>query len=162
MKSPRRVNTAQPIVFRGTVLDARQLAKIKRLVEVGRGRTRQELAREVCRAFGWRRPNGAWAIRGARQLLVRLEKAGVIHLPAPRRAQGRPRREVVEEAVALLRPTGALASAESSARRGLTLHVRPIRVEELLGWRAHMERFHSLGDAALVGESSSTVSSSPC
>jgi predicted transposase YbfD/YdcC len=77
----------------------------------------------------------------------------VIHLPAPRRAQGRPRREVVEEAVALLRPTGALASAESSARRGLTLHVRPIRVEELLGWRAHMERFHYLGDAALVGES---------
>lgn len=31
--------------------------------------------------------------------------------------------------------------------------MRPIRAEELLGWRAHMERFHYLGDAALVGES---------
>lgn len=31
--------------------------------------------------------------------------------------------------------------------------MRPIGMEELLPWRAHMERFHYLGDAALVGES---------
>lgn len=105
--------------------------------------------------FRWRRPNGALAIRGARQLLIRLDKAGVIRLPAPRRAQGRPRREVVERAAALLSPTGAPALAEPSAPRGSgsTLLVRPIRAGELLGWRAHMERFHYLGDAALVGES---------
>ena len=105
--------------------------------------------------FGWRRPNGAWAIRGARQLLIRLDKAGVIRLPAPRRAQGRPRREAVETAAALLSPAGAAAAAERSARQGSgsTLLVRPIRAEELPGWRAHMERFHYLGDAALVGES---------
>jgi predicted transposase YbfD/YdcC len=33
------------------------------------------------------------------------------------------------------------------------LLVRPIDATELLAWRAHMERFHYLGDAALVGES---------
>jgi hypothetical protein len=33
------------------------------------------------------------------------------------------------------------------------LVVRPIRVGELAGWRAHMEQFHYLGDAALIGES---------
>jgi len=33
------------------------------------------------------------------------------------------------------------------------LVVRPIRADEVLGWRAHMERFHYLGDVALVGES---------
>ena len=31
--------------------------------------------------------------------------------------------------------------------------VRPIRADELLDFRAHMERFHYLGDATLVGES---------
>jgi len=36
---------------------------------------------------------------------------------------------------------------------GSTLVVRPIRSDELPGWRAHVERFHYLGDAALVGES---------
>ena len=105
--------------------------------------------------FRWRRSNGAWPIRGTRQLLIRLDKAGVIHLPAPRRAQGRPRREAVETAAALLSPAGAPAAADPSARRGSgsTLLVRPIRAEEVLGWRAHMERFHYLGEAALVGES---------
>lgn len=31
--------------------------------------------------------------------------------------------------------------------------VRPVRVDEVRGWRDHVERFHYLGDAALVGES---------
>ena len=143
------------VTFRGTALDARQLARIQRLVDSGQDRTRQDLAREVCRMFRWRRPNGAWAIRGARQLLIRLDKAGVIGLPAPRRAQGRPQREAVEKAAALLCVAGVPATAASSARQGAgsRLVVRPIRSEELPGWRAHMKRFHYLGDAALVGES---------
>jgi hypothetical protein len=32
------------------------------------------------------------------------------------------------------------------------LLVRPIGADELLGWRAYMERYHYLGDAAVVGE----------
>lgn len=31
--------------------------------------------------------------------------------------------------------------------------MRPVRADEVLVWRAHMERFHYLGDGALVGES---------
>ena len=58
-------------------------------------------------------------------------------------------------AAALLSPAGAPTIAVPSAPRssGSTLLVRPLRAGELLGWRAHMERFHYLGDAALVGES---------
>jgi len=33
-----------------------------------------------------------------------------------------------------------------------TLVVRPIGADELLGWRAYMERYHYLGEAAVVGE----------
>jgi hypothetical protein len=137
------------------VLDGRQLTRIRAIVASGSGRTRQDLAREVCRAFRWRRPNGTWAIRSAREMLIRLEEAGVVRLPAPRRAQGRPRREEVETAAAVLCPAGVPTAAERSARPGpgSTLVVRPIRADERRDWRAHMERFHYLGDAALVGES---------
>jgi hypothetical protein len=38
-------------------------------------------------------------VRSTRELLIRLEEAGVIELPAPRRAQGRPHREKVETVV---------------------------------------------------------------
>jgi len=58
-------------------------------------------------------------------------------------------------AAALLEAEGPDGAAEQPTGQGTgtTLLVRPIRAEELLGWRAHMERFHYLGDAALVGES---------
>jgi len=156
VKRPGQSDEALRVAFRGATLDGRQLTRIRGIVESGQpGRTRQDLAREVCRTLGWRRPNGTWAVRSARDLLVRLEKAGVVHLPAPRRAQGRPHREAVERAAALLGPVGSPSAAGSSAPQGSgsTLVVRPIRADERLGWRAHMERFHYLGDAALVGES---------
>lgn len=125
------------------------------LVESGQGRSRQELARELCRRFGWQRPNGGWAVRSAQDLLLRLDGLGVVRLPAPKRAQGRPRREVVEAAACLLSADGGTANADSpvGARAGSVLTVRPIHAGELLGWRAHIERFHYLGDAALVGAS---------
>jgi hypothetical protein len=88
-------------------------------------------------------------------LLVRLDALGVIELPAPRRVQGRPRREAVETAAALLSRAGAGAARKPVARQGSRspLVVRPIGAGELLLWRAHIERFHYLGDRALVGES---------
>ena len=133
------------------MLESRQLARIREIVESRNDLSREHLSREVCRAFRWRRPNGLWAIRATRCLLVRLEKAGVLRLPAPRRPQGRANREAVKTAAALLNSASTFA-AHPPRRRGV-LVVRPIRSEELLSWRAHVERFHYLGDAVLVGES---------
>jgi len=102
--------------------------------------------------FGWRQMNGAWAVRAARQLLVRLERRGLFELPAPRRRQGRPAAVELEAAEDLEKraPTGA--PADSGASRG-RLHLRLAERGEL-GWRrACMQRFHYLGDRALVGES---------
>lgn len=143
------------MTFRGAALDGKQLCRIREIVESRQGRSRQELAREVCRAFRWRRPNGTLAVRSARDLLVRLEVAGFVRLPAPRRSQGRPHLEAIETAAAALNPEGPSTAVSATERRGSgsSLVVRPIHAQEAQGWRAHMERFHYLGDAALVGES---------
>ena len=84
-------------------------------------------------------------------VLVRLDAAGFIGLPPARRAQGRPHPPALEMAGGLVGP--AAPEAAAPGRVGATLLVRPIRSEEQCGWRAHMQRFHYLGDAALVGES---------
>jgi hypothetical protein len=47
--------------------------------------------------------------------------------------------------------SGAMASRGPGDPTGL--QVEQIRADDLLCWRAHMERFHYLGDVALVGES---------
>lgn len=152
MKGAGRIDQARPIVFRGTELDRKRLARIRRLVAEHRGWKRQDLAREVCRIYGWRRPNGAWAVRGAYNLLVRLEQMGVIELPVPRQVQGRPEREAIKRAAALV-GNGCVARWQAAVAGESSLLVRPIQAEEVLSWRTYMERFHYLGDGALVGES---------
>ncbi len=154
-RSRPRVRTLQ-VAFRGTALADTQFSKIQRFIDTQIGITRQEIARQACRLFGWRRDNGEWAVRAVRQLLVRLDRAGVIALPAPRRTQGRPQRSgaaVTSSAVPLPSSPVEESVAPQEMRAGSTLVVRPIRCDELLEWRARIERFHYLGDAALVGES---------
>jgi hypothetical protein len=140
----------KPVVFRGTVLGPSELAQIRRLIAVRPRQTRQEIVRATCRLFGWRCDRGDWAIRASREVLVRLDQEGRIRLPAPRHTQGRPRRELLQLATQMLEP---LRSASAPPRPGATLLVRPIGTDELLGWRAYMERDHYLGDAPVVGES---------
>ena len=141
------------MVFRGSVLESADFAKIQRLIDSRPGQSRQEIARHACRVFRWRRANGVWATRAARQLLVRLDGAGLIRLPPARRPQGRPHPHALEMAAGLVGPASVATEAASPGRAGATLLVRPIRAEEQRGWRAHMQRFHYLGDAVLVGES---------
>ena len=156
MERPCKASQQAPrIVFRGKELNARQRARIQEVIKEGKGLARQELAREVCRVFHWRRDNGTWAIRSVSTLLARLEKAGVIRLPAPRHVPARRSREAVVAAAALLSPANVPAAANPLRLEGLgtRLVVRPIGPKESLVFRAHIERYHYLGDAALVGES---------
>jgi len=154
-RSRRRVRTLQ-VAFRGTALADAQFSRIQRLIDSQLGITRQEIARQACRLFGWRRDNGEWAVRAARQLLVRLDTAGVIALPAPRRAQGRPQHSAAAVTASEVPPPSIPAAepmASQEMRAGSTLSVRPVRDDEMPDWRACIERFHYLGDATLVGES---------
>jgi hypothetical protein len=127
------------------------LAQIRGLIARRRHQTRQEVVRATCHLFGWRCANGAWAIRAGREVLVRLEQQGWIRLPPARHAQGRPRDEALQLATRLLPPLSS--EATGVPRVGAALLVRPIARDELLGWRAHMERYHYLGDAPVIGES---------
>jgi len=149
MKGVQQRKPARAVGFRGTVLGASELARIRRLVEErGSRQTRQDLARACCRMFGWRGANGSWAVRSAARLLVRLEAGGMFELPAPRRAQGRARAVALPEAVA---PLERWAQGAAAPAAGLV--VRPIVAAERAQWRALMQRHHYLGDAPLVGES---------
>jgi len=150
-QSKRRRDAVDGVTFRGTVLGSREQARIRKLV-AGRPRaTRVELARCVCKHFGWQRPNGEPPVRACTELLVRLERMGVVELPVVRR-RGAPRRRQnldLAAAVALATPPPTAVVLDPDA----LLVVRPIAEAERLGWRAYMERFHYLGDCPLVGES---------
>ena len=148
-RTPRKARrgSGRPVTYRGKVLGPTTLEEIRRLARTGGCRTRTQVARQVCRRFGWRRPNGELPIGSCRQLLARLERAGFLDLP-PSRAQPRrkparrdPRQEI-----------GAHGSFEPSpSAQGLV--VRPILRHERPLWRRLMDEHHYLGDRQPPGES---------
>lgn len=140
------------MVYRGTVLGARQLDALQKVTERSPRLTRQEIAERVCRQFGWRQPNGQWAVSATRLFLQRLERRGWVQLPPPRRAGNYYERR---GSTAALAPGNAGPAAELSG----PLVVRPITRAERAAWRADLARHHYLGACALIAESVSYVAS---
>lgn len=148
----QRARSARAVTFRGQALDRRDFARIERLARRHAERTRRELAEAVCRAYGWRRANGALPTRSCRELLLRLDRWRLIELPE---SQQRASAQAASSAVSERTPWPEVTSASGGALRARAgaVVVRPIAAEEYTSWQGHMAQFHYLGCGALVGES---------
>lgn len=100
-----------------------------------------EIARTVCELLEWKRSNGGLKNHECRQLLERLQAAGVVTLPALRKLGGKgPRR------VDLSQPTCEPEPIECAARECEPLELALVEgPDESRLWREHMERHHYLG-----------------
>jgi hypothetical protein len=135
------------VIFRGQRLGRGELRKIAAVIRRHRRWTCEEIARSVCRSFGWTQGNGQLAVRACRNFLKRLERAGCWELPKARRV-GNGRR-------------GQRRIEESSVREGhppITARVGELRVRlidkpERAAWQRTLAAFHYLGAASVVGES---------
>lgn len=146
----RRGGLRKRIVFRGRELGAEDIERIRGLVDRHAQETRQDMARRASRIFGWREPSGKWAVSSCRLLLARLERQGLITLPAPRRKGNFFERR---RAAAPAADEGAALAMTGVVTMGAPLEVRPVLAGERQAWRQDMARWHYLGDCNLVGES---------
>jgi len=144
--------------YRNRDIGERELEFIRSTIAAGHFAGRVELSQLICRAWGWRQPNGALREYACRDLLLRLQEWGYLEVPArtrPRPArQGppvatrkRPRSDLPVELI----PIAEIPISDAEADLH-TLAVRPIADAERLGWRLHMQRYHYLGCRPLVGE----------
>lgn len=135
-------------VYRGVALRAAQFEKIQALLDDHVCRTRPELARLLCRRYGWRYATGRYAVDAVRLALVRWARRGWLRLPTSWRVGCGP--------VRVRSAPEAEPAADATVRRelevGVGLEVRPIRAAERAFWRQNMQRHHYLGEGALVGE----------
>lgn len=139
------------IVFCGDELKDKDFKRIQKLIDSEFRPSRQQIARKTCRLFCWRRPNGTPPVRACRELLVRLERMGILCLPPRKRVtQGRSPALPSLDGDFLLGPTPGWPGTVAD---NTPLELRPIVAEERIGFRAYMERYHYLGDSPLVGES---------
>lgn len=78
--------------YRGRVIRELDLASIRALIEENPTASRRRLSRELCEVWNWVQPNGAACDMICRGLMLALERAGHLRLPAVRQ---RPRNRLV-------------------------------------------------------------------
>jgi hypothetical protein len=134
--------------FVGHQVGSQELDVIRSVVGECAGLSRDELAATVCELLGWTRATGRLKGRECRDLLERLQAAGVITLPAKRRG----------------RPVGAHTTVPVTARSevqavvtGTVRDVAPIVIarvttaDDRLLFRELVGRHHYLGHAVPYG-----------
>jgi hypothetical protein len=134
--------------FVGHAVRADELELIRSIVNDCVGLSRDELACTVCELLGWTRATGRLKARECRDLLARLDAAGIVTLPAKR----------------LGRPVGAQTQVPVTARgevhaavTGTVRDVAPIVIERVtttddrLLFRELVGRHHYLGHAVPYG-----------
>jgi hypothetical protein len=135
----------EPPVFRGERLGKAELRKIATVIRRHRRWTCEEIARSVCRSFGWKQGNGQLAVRACRNFLQRQERQGRWQLPKPRRVgNGRGARRT-------LPPTSGSERPLITERVG-ELRLRLLDKPERAAWQETLAAFHYLGAAPVVGE----------
>ncbi|MCX6629186.1 MAG: DUF4338 domain-containing protein [Candidatus Solibacter sp.] len=136
--------------YSGQTIDREQITFLREFIREHPHSSRWKLSRELCEALGWKQANGALRDVVCRGLLLMLERAGEIELPAVRwrivgqRRTARPRPEaVLIDTTPLTMPLGALGPIEIQL-------VRRTADEPL--FHSLMEQFHYLRYEQPVGE----------
>lgn len=142
-------STTEPILFRyrGRDLTAQELANIRTTITTHYERGRTYIGVKLCEQWQWRQANGEYKAFAARDLLRRLEQAGLIELPAPQRVKVNYARGRYEQI-----PLFVQTPLEAT----LADHPAPV-LQEAHGaqgylWDYLLAQYHYLGRAPLVGE----------
>jgi len=132
--------------FCGRAVDAESFGVLREIV-ASCVLSRHELARTVCEALGWVRPNGGLKARECYEFLELLESRGLLHLPARREQRRRGPTSIVFTE----------ASRERSSRQGTLREVTPVilglvaNAEDRATWRELVARHHYLGHKVAYG-----------
>jgi len=127
-----------------------ELDRIRELIERRQPPlSRTALSREVCRELQWRKPDGGLKDMSARVALLRMQRDGLLRLPAAR--PGPPRGVAPRPSPASDAPLPGLVPAKLADAR--PLHLEPLRPGDRRSrlWNEHVERYHYLGHKALPG-----------
>lgn len=132
--------------YTGKIWTKDDIERIRALISASPLALRAELARQVCEAFAWRRPDGQFRLMSCRLAMLRMHRDGLIDLPAARSVH---------------RVPGKIFSSEASdPQPQMQLHLKDfddLRVElvargkALKLWNEFIARYHYLGYAIMPG-----------
>jgi hypothetical protein len=135
--------------YRGRMVSAADVEFIRRLIQDNPGASRRALSKKLCEAWEWKQANGALRDMVCRGLLLMLERAGEICLPAVRFVPRNPFVKRTKPAPVLI-DTSELCGSLSERPPVELQQVR--RTPEEVLFNSLLEQYHYLGYEQPVGE----------
>ena len=135
------------LTVRGRTFSQDEVRRVQHIVESSIGEHRFAISKKVCAALGWLQENGRPKDRSCRELLRRLDQAGIIRLPPPTHPLYRRRPIPLTD-----RTAPRLAFAIEPRDIGwdqFTIATGSARAEKL--WNEYVERYHYLKFGTVVG-----------
>jgi hypothetical protein len=123
------------------------LACIREIIATGLSRNR--ISQRVCEVLQWLKPDGGLKEMSCRVALLRMDRDGVIKLPAPRNGNGNTSPARAARRTARAEPQPPLFTP-ASALEDLRLEVVSSTADSLL-WNEFVDRYHYLGYQPLPG-----------
>jgi len=139
-----------PLCYRGRTIGADDIASIRQLIAQNPRASRRQLSVLVCQAWGWRQANGAWRDMVCRGLMLALDRAGHIELPARKFAPPNPLARRARPATDFLVDQSPLQGPLRALQPLVIRQVRRTGAESL--FNGLIERYHYLGYTRPVGE----------
>jgi hypothetical protein len=135
------------LTVRGRTFSQEEVDRVRAIVEGSVGERRFAISKKVCLALGWLQENGRLKDRSCRELLRRLDQAGIIRLPPPSHPPVRRR------PIPLTERTAPRLAFEIEPRDvgwdQFTIATGNARAEQL--WNEYVERYHYLKFGTVVG-----------
>lgn len=122
------------------------IERIRALVAGSPYAKRAALARQVCETFNWRRPDGQLRAMSCRVAMLKMQRAGLIELPAAQSVRRVPRKTFVSEASDPQPLLEAPLKELSSLRLELVARGQPLAL-----WNEFISRYHYLGYGIMPG-----------
>jgi hypothetical protein len=137
------------IRYRGRDYTDREIEDIRRLISAYPDKSRFFLSKELCRRWNWTQANGTLKDMLCRSLLLKLDREGLISLPAPKRVPTwLLSRAKTPDAVSV---DDSLLTGPLSCIIPVVLHMVRRTPREAL-YRSLIHRYHYLGFSRPVGE----------
>lgn len=139
------------VKVRGKVFTEADLQTLQFLIASNADKGRIKISRAVCKQMGWIQPNGVLQDMACRDILLKLERRGILTLP-PRKPGGRDNRRRVAPPLLEL----PMKEEPLTGRVGEFSSCQIVRVggpEESRRWNGWVERYHYLGYRPFVGRS---------
>jgi Domain of unknown function (DUF4338) len=135
--------------YRGRVVTSEDILYIRELIAAHPRASRRKLSQKLCEAWQWKQANGALRDMVCRGLLLMLDRAGQIELPAVRFVPHNP---------LAWRQRPAPVPVDSTPLQGRLQELRPVEIEQVRRtdqeplFNSLMEQYHYLAYEQPVGE----------